>query len=118
MKRLGAVPEYRAMFEAAYPGTSFDDMTFAHASNAIGGFFVDQLTFANSPWDQFLAGNNNALSQRQLDGAQTFLTLKCSLCHMGSTFSDEKFHDVLPWRSSARAKATVRVSTTTLAACA
>lgn len=94
MRRLGRIPEYRGMFEAAYPGTRFEDMTFAHASNAIGGFFVDQLTFANSPWDRFLAGKDNALTQRQLDGAQTFLTLKCSICHMGSTFSDEKFHDV------------------------
>ena len=94
MRRLGAIPEYRGLFEAAYPGTRFDEMTFAHASNAIGGFLVDQLTFTNSPWDRFLAGNSRALSQRQLDGAQTFLTLKCSLCHTGATFSDEKFHDV------------------------
>lgn len=94
MKRLGAIPEYRGMFEAAYPGMRFSDLTFAHASNAIGGFFVDQLTFANSPWDRFLAGDDRALSQSQLDAAQTFLTLKCSICHMGSTFSDEKFHDV------------------------
>ncbi|MEP7001599.1 MAG: cytochrome-c peroxidase, partial [bacterium] len=76
MKRLGNIPEYRKMFEEAYPGTRFDEMTFAHASNAIGGFVVDQLTFTNSPWDRFLAGNDNALSPRQLDGAQTFLTLK------------------------------------------
>ena len=94
MRRLGAVPEYRAMFRAAYPGTEFEDMTFAHASNAIGGFFADQFTFDNSPWDQFLAGNNSALTQRQLDGAQTFLTLKCSICHTGAAFSDDKFHDV------------------------
>ncbi|MEO8624273.1 MAG: cytochrome c peroxidase [bacterium] len=94
MKRLGNIPEYRKMFEEAYPGRRFDEMSFAYASNAIGGFFVDQLTFTNSPWDRFLAGNDHALSPKQLDGAQTFLTLKCSLCHMGSTFSDEKFHDV------------------------
>ncbi|MEP6733287.1 MAG: cytochrome c peroxidase [bacterium] len=94
MKRLGDIPEYRAMFEAAYPGKHFSEMSFAYASNAIGGFVVDQLTFTNSPWDRFLAGNDNALTQRQLDAAQTFLTLKCSLCHIGSTFSDEKFHDV------------------------
>ncbi|MEP6620452.1 MAG: cytochrome c peroxidase [bacterium] len=94
MRRLGAIPEYRTMFAAAYPGERFEDMTFAHASNAIGGFLVDQLTFANSPWDRFLAGDGRALTQRQLDGAGTFLTLKCSLCHVGSTFSDEKFHDV------------------------
>ena len=94
MKRLGAIGEYRGLFEAAYPGTRFEDMTFAHAANAIAGFIVDQFTFNHSPWDQFLAGNDNALTQRQLVGAQTFLTLKCSLCHNGSTFSDEEFHDV------------------------
>ena len=94
MKRLGAIGEYRGLFEAAYPGTKFEDMTFAHAANAIAGFFIDQFTFNHSPWDQFLAGNDNALTPRQLAGAQTFLTLKCSICHNGSTFSDEQFHDV------------------------
>jgi cytochrome c peroxidase len=94
MRRLGAIPEYRALFEAAYPGTRFADMTFAHASNAIGGFIVDRFSFANSPWDQFLAGNDGALTMRQLEGAQTFLSLKCSICHTGATFSDEQFHNV------------------------
>jgi len=94
MKRLGAIGEYRGLFEAAYPGTKFEDMTFAHASNAIAGFFIDQFTFNHSPWDRFLAGNDNALTPRQMVGAQTFLTLKCSLCHNGATFSDDLFHDV------------------------
>jgi cytochrome c peroxidase len=94
MKRLGAIPEYRTLFENAYPGTKFDDMTFAHASNAIGGFIVEKLTFENSPWDRFLAGDNHALSQEQLEGAQTFMTLKCSTCHSGATLSDERFHNV------------------------
>jgi cytochrome c peroxidase len=82
------------MFRAAYPGVRFEDMNFAYAANAIGGFIVDKLTFDNTPWDQFLAGSNRALTKAQLDGAQTFLTLKCSICHNGSTFSDEQFHDV------------------------
>jgi cytochrome c peroxidase len=94
MARLGAIPEYRAMFEAAYPGTRFSRMNFAYASNAIGAFIVNQLTFANSPWDRFLAGDDSALSRPQLEGAETFLTLKCSLCHNGATFSDQQFHDV------------------------
>jgi cytochrome c peroxidase len=94
MHRLGDNPEYRALFLAAYPGTRFEDMTFAHASNAIGGFIVDQFTFNHSPWDNFLAGDDGALTARQLAGAQTFLSLKCSICHNGSTFSDEQFHNV------------------------
>ena len=94
MRRLGAIPEYRGLFQAAYPGTRFEDMTFAHASNAIGGFIISAYSFGNTPWDRFLAGEDAALTVRQLDGAQTFLTLKCSICHTGATFSDEDFHNV------------------------
>ena len=94
MRRLGAIPEYRGLFQAAYPGTRFDEMSFAHASNAIGAFFVDQYAAGKTPWDRFLAGNDAALSMRQLEGAQTFLTLKCSICHTGATLSDEDFHNV------------------------
>jgi len=94
MRRLGQFPEYRALFEAAYPGQRFDDMTFAHASNAIAGFMVDQLSFNNTPWDRFIRGNDQALTAAQLAGAQTFLSLKCSICHNGATFSDDQFHDV------------------------
>ena len=94
MRRLGKIPEYREMFEEAYPGTRFRDMTFAQASNAIGGFMVNELTFANAPWDRFLRGDDRALTGRQLEGARTFLTLKCSICHNGATLSDDQFHDV------------------------
>jgi cytochrome c peroxidase len=94
MKRLGAIPEYRRMFEAAYPGTRFDAMSFAHASNAIGGFLVAAFSFVDSPWDRFLAGDNRAMSGEQLAGAQVFMTIKCSLCHNGPAFSDNKFHNV------------------------
>lgn len=94
MRRLGRIPEYRRMFEAAYPGTRFDQMTFAYASNAMAGFFVSQFTFNHSPWDRFLAGDDRALTSTQLEGARQFLTLKCSICHTGATFTDDQFHDV------------------------
>ena len=94
MARLGAIPEYRAKFQAAYPGTPFETMTFAHASNAIGAFFVQELTFTNAPWDRFIGGDNNALNSRQLEGAKTFLSLRCVQCHNGPTFSDQEFHNV------------------------
>ncbi len=94
MRRLGAIPEYRRLFEAAYPGTSFERMTFAHASNAIGGFFLADLTFNDSPWDRFVRGNDGALDQGQLEGAQTFMSIRCSLCHNGPAFTDNQFHNV------------------------
>jgi cytochrome c peroxidase len=96
MARLGAIPEYRRMFEAAYPGTPFESMTFAHASNAMAGFFVQRLSFDNSPWDRFLAGDDAALTPEQFRGARTFVNsnAKCAACHNGPAFSDQKFRNV------------------------
>jgi cytochrome c peroxidase len=94
MQRLGAIPQYRRMFERAYPGQRFDDMTFAHASNAIAGFLTEKLAFNNSPWDRFLAGDDRALTPVQLAGAKNFMSARCSLCHNGPAFTDNRFHNV------------------------
>ena len=94
MTRLGRIREYRRMFEAAYPGTRFDQMNFAYASNAIAGFLTADLAFNNSPWDRFLAGNDKALSPTQLAGAKNFMSARCSICHNGPAFTDNKFHNV------------------------
>ncbi|MDF3053673.1 MAG: Di-heme cytochrome c peroxidase [Geminicoccaceae bacterium] len=94
MVRLGRIPEYRQLFEAAYPGRRFDQMTFAHASNAIAGFLVEKLAFNNSPWDRFLRGNDAAMTPVQLQGAKNFMSARCSVCHNGATLSDDRFHNV------------------------
>ncbi len=94
MDRLGAVPEYRELFEAAYPGTPFERMNFAYASNAMAGFMTAELAFNHSPWDRFLAGDDNALDQEQLEGARIFMQIRCSICHNGPAFSDGAFHNV------------------------
>jgi cytochrome c peroxidase len=88
MRRLGSIPLYVKLFEAAYPYTRFRDMTFAHASNAMAGFMLDKLVFANSPWDRFIRGDNTALTRAQLVGAHTFMTESCSLCHGGPNFAN------------------------------
>ncbi|HEY5927824.1 MAG TPA: cytochrome c peroxidase [Kofleriaceae bacterium] len=92
MARLGAIPRYRQLFEAAYPGTSFNDMTFAHAANAIGGFIVGGFEARNSDWDQFLEGDNKALKTDALIGAEVFMRT-CVNCHSGPVGSDLLFHN-------------------------
>jgi cytochrome c peroxidase len=94
MVRLGGIPEYRRMFEQAYKGQRFDQMTFAHASNAIAGFLIAELAFNNSPWDVFLAGNDKAMTTIQLQGAKNFMSARCSICHNGPALTDNKFHNV------------------------
>jgi cytochrome c peroxidase len=94
MKRLGEFRQYRRMFEQAYPGERFEHMTFAHASNAIAGFFVSKLSFNDSPWDRFLGGDDQALTTVQLQGAVNFMTARCSICHNGPALTDNLFHNV------------------------
>ena len=94
MERLGTIPAYRRLFEAAYPGTRFAKMNFGHASNAIAGFLIDQLAFNDSPWDRFLAGDDGAMTEQQLLGAKDFMSARCSICHNGAALTDGKFHNV------------------------
>ena len=84
----------RGLFQAAYPGTRFEDMTFAHASNAIAGFFVDQFSSRNSPWDRFLARQRRCAHDAAARRCADLPHAKCSICHTGATFSDEEFHNV------------------------
>ena len=95
MRRLGTIPEYRTMFQAAYPGAIFDSLNFAHAGNAMGCWIVDVFAATNTPWDRFLAGNDDALTETQLRGAKAFMgAARCSQCHNGPLFTDGLFHNV------------------------
>ena len=114
MTRLGKIREYREMFEAAYPGTRFEQMTFAHASNAIAGFIIDRLDFNRSPWDRFLAGDNSALTRSQLRGARAFMSQKviarvATKVPLSPTRASKTWH----WPSSGPGRGTVQAATTT-----
>ena len=96
MDRLGAIEEYRQLFEAAYAGTSFDDMSLAHATNAIGGFLTSAFSFSDSPWDRFLRGDDHQLTEAQLRGARDFMTVGCTKCHQTDIldgFPGNEFHN-------------------------
>ena len=93
MARLGAISEYRRLFEQAYPGTDFEDMNFGHASNAMAGFYLDAFTFVNTPWDEFLRGKDAAMTLDQLDGARAFMAVGCAECHSGAALTDVEFHN-------------------------
>jgi enediyne biosynthesis protein E4 len=93
MARLGEIPEYVAMFEAAYPGTAFEDMTFAHAANAIAGFEVRAFEARGSAFQRFLEGEVDALSDSALRGARDFFEAGCAACHSGPMLTDERAHN-------------------------
>jgi cytochrome c peroxidase len=79
---LKGIPGMQAKFEKAFPGES-DPVTLANFGNAVGAF--ERTLRTRSPWDDFLAGDEKALSKAQKKGLERFLSTGCVTCHMFRT---------------------------------
>ncbi len=93
--RVLAIDEYVDLFAEAFPDIATDDLTFAHAANAIAAFEIDRWTLTDAPFDDYLRGDDDALSASAKRGALLFYgDARCSTCHAGSEMTDERFHNV------------------------
>ncbi len=89
MARLQNIPAYAALFDSVFGG-GIQAITREHFSKAIAAF-ERTLISNNSPYDQYVKGDKNALSERQKKGLLLFFTdANCSSCHRGPMFSDFK----------------------------
>ncbi len=94
ISRILEFKEYRDLFQKAYPNTPQQELTFAHAANAIAAFEIDAFTLTDSPFDQYLRGNATALSDLEKKGALLFYgKAKCAQCHSGKLMTDQIFHN-------------------------
>jgi cytochrome c peroxidase len=93
---VGGIAGYRTKFMAAYPSvTSFDDFNFGHSAQAIAAFERTTFTALQSPFDAYLAGNRQALTDGQKRGALLFLgKARCASCHSGPLLTDLAPHGV------------------------
>jgi len=91
VKKLKGIEGYRRLFKDAFGG----DITTEAVGKAIASFQRTILS-GNSPADRFdVGGDQQALAE----DAQRGLTLfrgkaRCTRCHSGFNFSDEKFHNL------------------------
>ena len=46
----------------------------------------------NSPFDEYMRGNQNALTEDEIEGMNTFIEVGCANCHSGPMFSDFELH--------------------------
>jgi cytochrome c peroxidase len=94
MVRLLAVDAYQALFAAAYPEVPEGELTFAHAANAIAAYEATAFEYTAAPWDAYLAGDDDALSEAAKLGALLFYgSAGCSGCHSGPLLTDHKLHN-------------------------
>jgi cytochrome c peroxidase len=92
MQRLLAIPEYVALFRAAYPGVQASALSFNQAANAIAVFQMAELTKTDSPFDQYLRHDDTALSlEEKRGGILFFTTARCASCHSGPFLGGQSF---------------------------
>ena len=85
---LESIPEYRELFEDAFDdGVSFENVERALAA------FQRSLTTNNSPFDQYAAGDLDALTASQRRGLGLFRSgaTRCFECHTAPTFATDTF---------------------------
>lgn len=84
--KLRQAPEYTSAFAALYPaGIEADSIKDAIAT------FERSLTTPDSRFDQYLRGNQNALTKEEKDGYQLFKAYGCISCHQGVNIGGNMF---------------------------
>ncbi|ALV30601.1 cytochrome C peroxidase [Pannonibacter phragmitetus] len=77
---LNSMPAYVSQFKAAFPGDA-DAVSFDNMAKAIEAFEATLITPA--PFDAWLNGDDNALTQEARAGLELFIDKGCSACHSG-----------------------------------
>ncbi|MCI0485145.1 MAG: cytochrome-c peroxidase [Blastocatellia bacterium] len=93
--RVREASDYRPLFEKAFPG---EGITIETIAKAIAAFERTQIS-GNSPFDRFMAGDRNAISEAAKRGWDLFNNkARCISCHAFNAslpfFSDFKFHNI------------------------
>ncbi|WP_073326165.1 cytochrome-c peroxidase [Ferrimonas marina] len=84
---LRTIPAYQDEFAAVFgdQGITMDTVTDAIAA------FEETLVTPNSRFDQYLAGDKNAITEVELEGYELFKANACSACHNGPAVGGTSF---------------------------
>ncbi len=87
--KLSAIAGYAPLFEAAFGDT---EVTVERIASAIATF-MRSVNMLDAPYDRFLKGDPQALSDAQVRGLHLFRTkARCMNCHQGALLSDQQYH--------------------------
>ncbi len=81
IKTLNSMPEYVGRFKKVFSGQR-DPVTFENMAKAIADFEATLLT-PDGPFDKYIKGNDQALSDKEKQGLALFMDKGCSGCHIG-----------------------------------
>lgn len=88
-------PGYDSLLANAFPNVQEQNLDIVNIAEAIGAFMIDEFTALDSPFDRYLAGDNNAMSNDAKRGALLFYgQANCASCHSGGLQTDFDFHNI------------------------
>ncbi len=85
---LTSMPEYVTAFQQAFPDEAAP-VTFDNMAKAIGAFERKLTTPAR--WDEFLNGNQDALTEQEKVGFNTYVSVGCPTCHAGALMGGDLY---------------------------
>lgn len=85
---LKSIPEYEKEFKAAFGGKN--PVSIDNAARALAAFETTLIT-PNAPFDQFLEGDDKALSKQQKQGLALFMDTGCTACHNGVNLGGQAY---------------------------
>ncbi|CAH9018994.1 cytochrome-c peroxidase [Candidatus Nitrosacidococcus sp. I8] len=89
-RTLRSMPAYVESFKIAFPGEN-NPVNFDNMAKAIEAFEATLLT-PNAPFDQYLKGDNRALTDNEKSGLKLFMDKGCSSCHNGKNLGGDSYH--------------------------
>lgn len=93
-KRVRTIPAYGTDFVEAFDTIDApEDVTIVEIANALAAFIALEWQSFDSPFDQYIAGDQGALDAQEKRGMELFFgDAKCAICHEGPLFTDQGFH--------------------------
>lgn len=90
IQRLNAIPEYVVQFEQAFGSVEINQEKILAAIAT----FERGIVANNSRFDQYMRGDENAMTAFEIQGMNAFIQVGCADCHSGPMFSDYELHTI------------------------
>ena len=91
LDRIRMNDDYRALFKKAFPDSN-PAITYDNMAEAIAAF--ERTLITEDRFDDFLKGDDEALTQLELKGLETFTGIGCTTCHVGPLLGGNMYQKV------------------------
>lgn len=88
LERLAASKKYQDLFAKAYPGHNVP-ISWENLTDAIGAF--ERMLVTPTRFDLYLSGDDSALTNREIQGLEDFISYGCVTCHSGPALGGSSF---------------------------